>query len=212
MNVTVIGATGMVGTRLVAEAASRGHRVTAVARKIDDSLLPEGVRGESVDVKDPEKLAPVLGWADSVVVALRPPTGQEHTLAPLTRNVFEAAGNAGVPILIIGGAGPLTSPDDAETLVVDDTRHVAEEWRAIALASTEQLRVCHEYAEGTWVYLSPPAILAPGTRTGEYRRGTTTLLTAPDGTSHISVEDLAVAAVDEVENPAGERHFTVARA
>ncbi|MBB4934773.1 hypothetical protein F4561_005667 [Lipingzhangella halophila] len=36
------------------------------------------------------------------------------------------------------------------------------------------------------------------------------LLTEPDGTSHISAEDLSVAALDEIENPDGDRHFTVA--
>lgn len=212
MNITVVGATGMVGSRLVTEAATRGHRVTAVARNIDASRLVEGVHGESVDVNEPEKLSSTMGEADVAVVALRPPRGKEHTLAPLTRNVLGVAERVGTPVLIIGGAGPLTSPEDAEVLVMDDARHVAAEWRAIALASTEQLRVCHEYTGVAWTCLSPPAILEPGTRTGEYRRGTTTLLTAPDGTSRISVEDLAVAALDEVESPSGERHFTVVRA
>lgn len=59
------------------------------------------------------------------------------------------------------------------------------------------------------MYLSSPAILEPGNRTGAYRRGTT-LLTAADGSSQISAEDLAVAALDEVEDPGTERHFTVA--
>ncbi|WP_408648234.1 NAD(P)-dependent oxidoreductase [Streptomyces gossypiisoli] len=59
------------------------------------------------------------------------------------------------------------------------------------------------------MYLSPPALLEPGARTGRYRRGTDSLLTAPDGRSWISAEDLAVAVVDELESPGRERHFTV---
>lgn len=63
-----------------------------------------------------------------------------------------------------------------------------------------------------WTYVSPPALVAPAERTGRYRRGTTTLLVASDGTSSISAEDFAVAVIDELETPSGERHVTVARA
>ncbi|GAB3116661.1 hypothetical protein GCM10027055_26570 [Janibacter alkaliphilus] len=66
--------------------------------------------------------------------------------------------------------------------------------------------------DAAWAYLSPPALLEPGTRTGRYRRGTTTLLTAQDGKSWISAEDLAVAVVDELEQPGADRHITVAAA
>ncbi|WP_206752038.1 hypothetical protein [Kribbella antiqua] len=59
--------------------------------------------------------------------------------------------------------------------------------------------------------MSPPALLEPGTRTGNYRRGKDHLLTGADGTSYISMEDFAVALVDEAERA---RHvggrFTVA--
>lgn len=82
-------------------------------------------------------------------------------------------------------------------------------WRAFADASTDQLRACERHADAAWSYLSPPALLEPGRRTGNYRRGTTTLLVGPDGTSRITAEDLAVAAVDELERPGTDRHFTV---
>ncbi|WP_416382691.1 MULTISPECIES: hypothetical protein [Nocardia] len=78
-----------------------------------------------------------------------------------------------------------------------------------ALASLTQLRVCEPHP-ARWTYLSPPALLEPGERTGRYRRGTTTLLLDADGRSRISAEDLAVAVLDELENPGGDRHFTVA--
>ncbi|MFC3454356.1 hypothetical protein [Amycolatopsis speibonae] len=76
-----------------------------------------------------------------------------------------------------------------------------------AAAGTAQLQACEAHA-GDCVYLSPPAILEPGVRTGAYRRGTTTILAAADGSSRISAEDLAVAIVDELENPGRDRHFT----
>jgi putative NADH-flavin reductase len=56
---------------------------------------------------------------------------------------------------------------------------------------------------------SPPALLEPGVRTGRYRRGTDTLLVGAEGRSWISAEDLAVAAVDELETPGPDPLITV---
>ncbi|GIJ26623.1 hypothetical protein Vqi01_17850 [Micromonospora qiuiae] len=80
--------------------------------------------------------------------------------------------------------------------------------REIAAASIAQLDVCRAHA-ADWVYLSPPALLELGVRTGGHRRGGSTLVVAPDGTSRISAEDLAVAVLDELEQPGEERHFAV---
>lgn len=93
--------------------------------------------------------------------------------------------------------------------MIDDEQFVPAQWRSSAVASRAQLQVCESHA-AAWTYLSPPAILEPGTRTGVYRRGTTTLLVDDAGRSRISAEDLSVALLDEVENPGDARHFTVA--
>ncbi|WP_306234010.1 hypothetical protein [Agrococcus beijingensis] len=82
-------------------------------------------------------------------------------------------------------------------------------WRALALASSEQLRVCRQHGSADWVYLSPSAILEPGARTGSYRRGTDTALIGADGRSRITTEDLAVAVIDELELRSSDRHLTV---
>lgn len=139
------------------------------------------------------------------------PPGQEQTIAPLTTAVLDATGRSGTRLLVIGGAGPLRSPRRDGLAVLDDPDYVPVEWRAVAEASTAQLHTCVRHTNPRWTYLSPPAIVEPGTRTGTYRRGTTTLLTEPDGTSRITAEDLAVAALDEIERPGTDRHFTVAR-
>jgi putative NADH-flavin reductase len=177
LNITVLGATGMVGSRLVTEAASRGHRVIAASRHPRSSDAAMSLR---VDASSPTDL--------------------------------DAARRHGARLLVIGGAGPLKAPDDPELLLVDDPRYVHEEWRDIARASVLQLEECRRREEADWVFLSPPAFLAPGERTGRYRRGTDTLLVDSTGESRISVEDLAVAAVDELENPGTDRHITVTQA
>ncbi|NGO78168.1 NAD(P)H-binding protein [Streptomyces sp. YC504] len=207
MKLAVIGATGMVGSRVTAEAVRRGHEVIAVSRSAPQDL-PAGAEWVSADVSRPEGIEPLLASVDAAVLAIRPAPGAEASLAPLTARLLEVAD--GTRLLIVGGAGPLRSPDASRGLVVDDPQYVAEQWRAIAVASTEQLGVCTGHVGADWTYLSPPALLAPGERTGTYRRGGDTLLVDADGRSHISAEDLAVAVLDELQEPSGIRHLTVA--
>ncbi|MBB3661984.1 MULTISPECIES: NAD(P)-dependent oxidoreductase [Prauserella salsuginis group] len=209
MNLTIIGATGMVGTRLTAEALNRGHRVTAASRRPQPSERA-GVSTSTVDVDTGRNLRATVAGADAVVLTVRAAAGEEDLLAPATTRVLDAAADAGTPLLVIGGAGPLRSPADPGRIVAADPAHVPDAWRSLAEASTAQLHACQAHPTPTWTYLSPPAVLEPGERTGSYRRGTTTLLIGRDGTSRISAEDLAVAALDELENPGTDRHFTVA--
>ena len=79
----------------------------------------------------------------------------------------------------------------------------------MARASLDQIRACQTHSYRGWVYLSPPAIFGPGDISGSYRHGTTTLLVDSKGQSRISPEDLALAVVDELEQPGGQQHFTV---
>ena len=137
------------------------------------------------------------------------PAGHESDLARLTTAVLDAASRSRTPLLIIGGAAPLRSPGDPGTLAIDDPTIVPPAWRDVAQASLDQFRACQAHSYKGWVYLSPPAIFAPGDATGSYRRGTATLLRDACGQSRISPEDLALAVVDELEHPGGEQHITV---
>ncbi|MFD5788744.1 NAD(P)-dependent oxidoreductase [Streptomyces sp. NPDC087866] len=208
MRIAVIGAAGMAGSRVVTEAANRGHAVLAVYRSSRPDALPPGVTTTGGDADDTEAMSALLDGMDAVVAVTRPPVGREHTIAATTTALLDAAAKTGTRILVIGGAGPLEVPGHPGRRVVDDPAYVPPQWRTVAAASTAQLAACRAHA-ADWTYLSPPAVLEPGPRTGAYRRGATTLLTAGDGASRISAEDLAVAVLDELEVPRGERHFTV---
>lgn len=94
--------------------------------------------------------------------------------------------------------------------VFDDPAYVPAAWRSIAQASLDQFTACQKHPHERWMYVSPPAIFAPGARTGRYERGTQTLLVDERGTSSISAADFVIAIVDEMENPGGDGHFTVA--
>ena len=211
MRITVLGATGMAGTAVVNEALSRGHEVTAVSGRRRHRA---GARLTScmLDVADGESVASLLRDSDVAVVALRPPAGHESDLARLTTAVLDAASRGRTPLLIIGGAAVLSSPGNPGTLAIDDPTIVPPAWRDVAQASLDQFRACQAHSYKGWVYLSPPAIFAPGDATGSYHRGTTTLLRDARGQSRISPEDLALAVVDELEHPGGEQHITVVAA
>ncbi|MBH5334705.1 NAD(P)H-binding protein [Streptomyces pactum] len=211
MKIVVVGAAGMVGSRVVGEAARRGHDLLAVFRRTRPAELPPGVTAVEGDADEPGRLAEVFRGADAVVAATRPAPGDEHTFPATTTALLDAAAAARTRVLVVGGAAPLEIPGDPGRTVLDSPVYVPRQYRDIAAASAAQLETCRAHPAADWVYLSPPAVLEPGERTGAYRRGTTTLLTEADGTSRISAEDLAVAVLDELEQPSGERHFTVAR-
>ncbi|GAB2755903.1 NAD(P)-dependent oxidoreductase [Streptomyces bullii] len=209
----MLGATGMVGSRVIKEAGARGHQVLALSRK------PAGehpnVTPVAVDARDAHAVrdalsAPDGGAADAVVLTVRSMPVDQEFLVAVTRTVLDVSARLGVRILVVGGAGALRSPDAQDLLVADDPAYVPADVRAVAAAGVAQLRTCRTHAGGDWVYLSPPALLEPGERTGRYRRGTDTLLADADGRSWISAEDLAVAVVDELETPGPDHHITVA--
>ncbi|MFD8393820.1 NAD(P)-dependent oxidoreductase [Streptomyces sp. NPDC059680] len=201
----------MVGARVAGEARTRGHRVLALSRKPPASDDPE-VTPVAVDAADRCAVQEALTGADAVVVTVRTFPADQGFLVGATRTVLDAAARLGIRVLVVGGAGALRSPGDRELLVADDLAYVPEEHRAVAIAGVAQLRACRAHTDADWVYLSPPAVLEPGERTGGYRRGTGTLLTDARGRSWISAEDLAVAVLDELERPGAERHFTVVSA
>lgn len=209
MRIIIFGAAGSVGSRTAAEALSRGHAVTAVARG-SNRQLPQGVTVRVGDAADPAQMAALAQGHDAAVSAVRAPAGSEHLQVTATESLLKGMTAARVRLLVVGGAATLRVPDSGKT-VLEDSRYIADEWRAVAEASAAQHRLCAEAAEADWTYLSPPALLEPGERTGRYRLGRDDLLVDAAGASRISVEDLAVAIVDELESPAHRKiRFTAA--
>ncbi|SOD84602.1 hypothetical protein SAMN06272765_1988 [Streptomyces sp. Ag109_G2-15] len=213
MTIAVLGATGMVGSRVIAEAGARGHQVLALSRKPaseDPNVTPIAVDAtDAYAVREALAGSPSNGAADAVVLSVRTAPVDQEFLVGATRTVLDIAAQLGIRVLVVGGAGTLRSPDDHDLLVADNPAYVPAELRPIAAAGVAQLRTCQAHPGADWAYLSPPALLEPGDRTGRYRRGTDTLLTSADGRSWISAEDLAVAVLDELETPGPERRITV---
>lgn len=210
--ITVLGGTGYAGTHVVREAAARGHQVRSFSRHAPAEPVP-GVSYETGDVTHPALLDAVVAGTD-VVVTTVPPRGElEPVLGGILGELATRADAAGVRLGVVGGAGSLlVAPGGPKLLETDafPAPFLAE--AQIMDGVLQDLRSRPESLD--WFYVSPAAgfgAYAPGERTGRFRLGDDVLLTDDEGGSELSGEDLAIAVVDEVEQPAHRRsRFTVA--
>jgi uncharacterized protein len=207
MNVVLYGASGMIGSRVLRELLQRGHTVTAVVRNPERINAPGGrvVKG---DLTDEASVAATAKGADAAISAYAPPQDQPDAIVPAAHALLAGLKKAGVQRLIfVGGAGTLEA---APGVQVVDAPDFPAQWKGIALAHRNVLGVI-KASDLDWSYFSPAGLIQPGERTGNFRLGTTKLLTDAKGESRISAEDYAIALVDELENPRHLRqHFTVA--
>ncbi|MFC0601849.1 NAD(P)-dependent oxidoreductase [Streptomyces palmae] len=209
MRITVFGAAGNVGRRVVSEALSRGHEVTAVVRDSSRAAdLPAAARIRTGRADRADEVAELTTGQDLVISATRPAPGSEPELVATARALMAGLARSGVRLLLVGGASSLKVPGTGGT--VEEAPDFPAELRPIARACTAQLEVCRAEQGVDWTYLSPPALLEPGERTGRFRLGTDELLVDAEGNSAVSMEDLAIALLDEAENPRHHRtRFTI---
>lgn len=205
MKIAIIGVTGRAGSRIAAEALQRGHSVTGIARSIDKdktAALPAGVEMKQGDATQPEQLAALISGHDAVVSA-----AQFRVLkaAPL----LQAVKSAGVRrLLVVGGAASL---EVAPGVILLDNPAFPAEYKVEAVPGKQFLDDLRAETSVDWTFLSPPASFAPGARTGKFRVGKDQLLKDEQGQSQISMEDYAIAMLDEIEQPRHLRQrFTVA--
>ncbi|MGE0349136.1 NAD(P)-dependent oxidoreductase [Hydrogenophaga sp.] len=213
MKIALIGATGFVGSAVLTELLSRGHAVTALARHPEKLAAQHRLQVVKADAQDATQVAAALAGQDALVSAYNPGWGEAEIkrLFGLGYDaILAGAKKAGVKrVLAVGGAGSL---EVAPGVQLVDTPEFPAEWKQGALAARDLLTRLRGETEMEWSFVSPPIALAPGARTGRYRVGGDQLLPgegeAPAG---ISVADLAVAIVDEIEQPKHTRQrFTVA--
>ena len=211
MKIALIGATGTVGSQVLKEALSRGHQVTAIVR--DASKLPTGqsnVTASETDVTDTAALATVLRGHDAVISAFNSGWQNPNLYADYKRgyaSILDATKRSGVKrILVVGGASSLVLPDGR--LVFD--AYIPKDFVHAVRGAMELLEEIKQEDTLDWTFLSPAIDLHAGERTGKFRLGTDNPVTDGEGKSRITVADMAVAIVDEIEN--GQfihRRFTV---
>jgi putative NADH-flavin reductase len=206
--VVVFGASGRVGSRIVAEALARGHSVTGVSREptripAEHAQLTK-VRG---DVMDPASIEAIVTGFDAVVSAIggnNPDSDDPNDSFPARagRALVTALNRLGpaAPRLIVVGGGS-TTLESSPGVRFDDPSDIPTGPRgARILGHRVVLDLLKTVDTFRWTFASPALEMRPGERTGRFRTGGSVVLRDADGVSAISMEDFAVAIVDELES------------
>ncbi|WP_162578831.1 NAD(P)-dependent oxidoreductase [Variovorax sp. PBS-H4] len=217
MKIALIGASGFVGTAVLAELLARGHHVTALLRNPAKLQANPQLSPRALDVNDGEALAAALRGHDAVISAFNPGWDAEGLYEKFMQgaaSINRAVEASGVKrLLVVGGAGSLFVAPGVQVVDTPEfASHVPPNVVPGAKAARDTLTAMRGNTTLDWTFLSPAAMLAPGERTGSYRVGGEDLLLEDGKPAGISVADLAVAIVDEIEQPKHLRkRFTVAR-
>ena len=212
MKIALIGATGFVGSHILDEALGRGHEVTAIVRRVDRLPVHVGLIAKKGDVLDVDATADLLAGHEAVIAAYNadPEAADRYqSMVDGAEAIIAATKKSGVKrLLAVGGAGSLEISPGQQ--VIDQPDFPAE-WKAAAMGTREFLYLLRAEPDLDWTFLSPAAMLQPGERTGEFRLGEDQLLVNAEGQCRISVQDYAVAMIDELEDPRHmRRRFCVA--
>jgi uncharacterized protein len=203
MKVALYGATGKAGSRILKELVRRGHQVTAIVR--DPAKIPQpdpAVAVKQGDLSDPKKIAAAVNDADAVVSAYGPGQDNPDALVDVTkRQVTALSQGAKARLVVVGGAGTLNVAPGVSLL---DSGYLPPTVVPIATAHKKAFDVL-QASEIDWTYLAPAAYFEPGNRTGKFRLGKDELIANAQQESRISMEDYAVALVDELERPRHHR-------
>ncbi|MFE5716146.1 NAD(P)-dependent oxidoreductase [Streptomyces sp. NPDC056501] len=233
MRIGVIGATGTIGSRVVAEALARGHDIRAFGRDTTRAAAAEtreNITWASLDVLDPEGIAAVLPGLDVLISAFQPGNAARDLADTIERSIADAgvyataarallkalATHPRTRLIVIGGAGSLESEPgvvlaDAEERLHEtlDSVGLPRAYAAAVRGHRDALNVLRT-SNRRWTYFSPAEDIAPGERTGRFRIGEDQPVRDAEGRSRVSAEDAAVALVDEAELPRFvQRRFTI---
>ncbi|MEJ0038382.1 MAG: NAD(P)H-binding protein [Gammaproteobacteria bacterium] len=198
LDILLVGASGMIGSRILTEAASRGHHVTAASRHPEKIAKGPNITAVKLDATDKAALTALAKNADAIVMATAPrSTGNPIEEAKALGDAGIAAAKAtGKRLLIVGGAASLNTPDGKPVM---DTLPAA--YRTGEPLAMRNVLDTLKASDINWTFFSPAMSIRPGTRTGKYRLGTSTVIANEKGESRISAEDFAAAVVNELENP-----------
>lgn len=212
MKIALIGATGYVGAALLEEALNRGHQVTALVRHPEKLPQHTNLAATQANVHDVAALSEQLRGHDAVLSAFNPGWGVadiREQFVTGSHAIVAATKAAGVKrLLVVGGAGSLYVAPGKQLI---DSEGFPAEYKEGAEGARQALNQLRDETELEWTFLSPAAHLEPGPRTGQFRLGGDDLLLKDGQPGHISVTDLAVALLDETEQPRHVRQrFTLA--
>jgi uncharacterized protein len=227
MRIGIIGASGNIGSRILAEATARGHETVAFTR---NGAAKKGTPWRDLDIFDLAALGAAAKSLDVVVSSYHPGNTARDPRDAIQRAISDpgmyrrAAANLlkalesrpATRVIVVGGAASLeiapgvtADDDDGRMRGILRSLGVPEEYVAAVKGHHEALNLLRQ-SNRKWTYASPSADIHAGTRTARFRVGGDQLLVDADGRSSISYEDFAVAILDEIEHPRHiQRRFTV---
>lgn len=212
MKIALVGATGFVGSHILEEALHRKHEVTAIVRRPERLPVHLGLTAKKGNVLNVDALASLVAGHEAVIAAYNADKDAPdvyETMVAGAKAIIAATKKAGIErLLVVGGAGSLEIAPGQQVI---DQHDFPAAWKPGALGTREFLNLLRQEPELEWTFLSPAALLQPGERTGSFRLGADQLLVDAEGQCRISLQDYAVAMIDELEEPRHiRRRFCVA--
>lgn len=200
LKIIIYGGSGRIGSRITSEALSRGHIVTVVVRKPEEvGQTGRQLKVAKGDVLDTAAVTKQIAGEDIVVAAIN--SRDIATFVDGGKSLIAALRHVGArpPGLIwIGGASSLK--DDSGRMLFE-SNPIPNAPSAAAPGHIQVLKHFQTVNDVPWTFFSPAINTAPGERTGKFRLGGDHVIYDADGKSSISMEDLAVATIDEAEKP-----------
>lgn len=211
MKFAIYGAAGMIGSRLVHEALSRGHEVTALVRTLGKLKLSHAsLREVQANAENPVDVAAKVAGHDAAISAIsaRDARGPAVIVDAAKAMILGCRQAKVLRLLWVGGAGSL---ETAPGHLLLDSPLFPKEYLGEARAQYEALKIFRTETELEWTYASPAALIAPGERKGKFKLGGDSLVVDAKGESRISAEDFAFAVIYQAEKRGKIRQrFTVA--
>jgi putative NADH-flavin reductase len=207
--IVIYGASGNLGGKIVTEALNRGHDVIGVSRN-PDSLDVDHSNFSAVggDVSNLESMLEIIRGVDVVIVSVG---GNGIDYTPENSAANQAALTFIQAARQLGAASPRVIQMGGGTTLLDNgvfglDRLDVEEGTArhgLYYGHWEALLNYRAATDVRWTVVSPPpgAALHPGERTGVFRLGEDEVIVGENGEASISEEDLAMAYINEVEDP-----------
>ncbi|MEI6263554.1 MAG: NAD(P)H-binding protein [Sphingobacteriia bacterium] len=197
MHITVFGATGQVGKRIVQQALNRGYTVTAFGRNVE-SLIDTDNRNEKLIARkgyifDAKDVANALKDADAVISVLGGAfDGSDKSRSLGIKNIIAQMEAKGIHrIVALGGLGILNATEDS---LLIDSENYPEEFKPVGM---EHLKAYEFLLASTldWSFYCPPNII-DADETGLF---ITSSNYAPDPNSYkINAGDLALSMLNSV--------------
>jgi putative NADH-flavin reductase len=190
VKLVIFGPTGMIGSRILDEALSRAHQVTAITRDPSRfSISHQNLTIVAGNALDPASVVDVVKGHDAVLSAIGTSGSSVEVIADAARSLIEGLSQSGIRrLVVVGGAGVLEVEPGVQFV---DSPNFFEEYRPLALVHREAYNL-YKTSDLDWTFFCPAAEIASGERTGKFQVGADHLLTNEKGESRISAEDFAI--------------------